>query len=316
MIDKNGFVCPFCKNNLEEKNENLFCKNCRKEFPFANGVFDFSLELLSNETIRTINQFAESWEVFDFIKPYHKNQFLEWIFPENGETFKDKVVLEAGCGKGRHTSVVLTFNPKKIYSLDLSDAIFIARKNVQNENCIFLKSDILKLPFENEFFDVAFCIGVLHHIANMEWALLELWRVLKEEGKLLLWVYAKEGNWWILKFVNPIRKCVTSKIPPKILRIVSFPISLFLYFLLKFLYGPLSSWGKGVAPFLPYSHYLSSISPFPFREIENIVVDHLCPTIAYYLSKEEIEEMVSKLNPKELILRFHRKNSWTIILKK
>lgn len=310
------FNCPTCKKSLIFQKYFLFCENCKKKFPIIEGVFDFSEENFSKATYKTLNQFAKSWKIFDHIKPYHQKQFLEWIFPENEEIFKDKVVLEAGCGKGRHTYIVSTFGAKKIYAVDLSDAIFVAKKNINQENCLFIKSDIRKLPFEENFFDVVFCIGVLHHIENMDEAFFELWRVLKKGGKLLLWVYAKEGNWWILKFVNPIRKNITSKIDPKLLRIVSFPISLLLFLLLKIFYGPLSFYGKKVAPILPYSSYLSAISPFPFREVESIVVDHLCPEIAYYLSKEEIENMISKLKPKEFTLRLHRKNSWTIILKK
>lgn len=313
---KELFHCPICKNSLSFKKNFLICKNCKKEFPIIQGVFDFSEENFSKATLKTLKQFAESWEIFDHIEPYHQKQFLEWIFPENENLFKDKVVLEAGCGKGRHTYIVSTFGAKEIYAVDLSNAVFVARKNVNKENCLFLKSDIRKLPFEENLFDVIICIGVLHHIENMDEALFELWRVLKPEGKLLLWVYAKEGNWWILKFVNPIRKKITSKINPKNLRKISFPISLFLFLLLKLFYGPLSSWGKGIAPILPYSSYLSAISPFPFREIESIVVDHLCPEIAHYLSKEEIANMVLKLKPKESTFRLHRKNSWSVILKK
>jgi len=80
----------------------------------------------------------------------------------------------------------------------------------------------------------------------MEDALNELWRVLKPSGKLLLWVYGREGNGFIIHLVNPIRKTITSKIPTKILKILSFPlIPPFCYLILKDNFnGPLTKWGK------------------------------------------------------------------------
>lgn len=130
-----------------------------------------------------------------------------------------------------------------------------------------------------------------------------------------MWIYAKEGNMWLLIFVNPLRKWITSRIPPKILKILSIPLTLFLYLLLKLIYGPLTDWGKK-SSLLFYSSYLGSISTFPYREIENIVIDHLSAPIAHYLSREDIENIFEKLHPVELNLRWHNKNSWTVIAKK
>ena len=93
------------------------------------------------------------------------------------------------------------------------------------------------------------------------------------------------------------------------------PAALFLYLILKTIYGSLTKWGKRES-FLFYSSYLGSISQFPFIEIDNIVVDHLCPPIAYYLSKDELEKMVEPLKPSKTQFRWHNKNSWSVLLEK
>jgi ubiquinone/menaquinone biosynthesis C-methylase UbiE len=397
---KEIFCCPECKSPLKFPNNSIECENCKKQFEIKENVFDFSNLEATEETKKTVQQFGESWKLFSHIEDYHKRQFLNWVDPLKAEDFKDRVVLEAGCGKGRHTVIVSNFQPKELYSVDLSEAIHIAQKNFQSietspcpllkegekvpplsgedeggvskKEChsdsfiesfaneessnlknsphgekefskpqkeekgrffkgypheeifrmtsafpfvAFIRSDLKKLPFCDNSFDLIFCLGVLHHIDKMEDALTEFWRVLKPSGKLLLWVYGREGNGWIINFVNPIRKAVTSKIPTRILKILSFPLALFLYLILKAIYGPLTNWGKRES-FLFYSTYLGSISPFPFKEIYSIVVDHLCPPIAYYLSRDELEKMIEPLKPSKIQFRWHNKNSWSVLVDK
>ena len=313
MTDHSEFACPACKKEAAPADGNFSCPSCGRSFPVVDGVYDFSGIGLTEETRKTVSQFGQSWEIFDRIEPYHEQQFLDWISPLGKEIFRDKLVLEAGCGKGRHSFIVSSFGPKKLFSADLSEAVFIARRNVRGENCAFVRCDIKSLPFEEAMFDLVFSVGVLHHLDKPAEGLKELWRVLKPGGKLLLWVYAREGNGWILNFVNPLRKSVTSRIPAKTLRILAFPLTTFLFLSLKILYAPLTKRGTRETSFLPYSSYLGAISLFPFREIDSIVVDHLCPSVAYYLSRDEIEALFSGLSSEKPDFRWHHKNSWTVI---
>ena len=168
----------------------------------------------------------------------------------------------------------------------------------------------------NESVDVVVCLGVLHHLENPEAGLEELWRVLKPGGTLCLWVYAREGNGWVVYLVDPIRKGITSRLPTKILRPLLLPLTFSLYLILKLIYGPATMKGKKESGWLPYSSYLGYISKFPFREIEHIVLDHLCPPIAYYLSKDTLDEWFKKLGAGETVFRWHNRNSWNVIVRK
>jgi SAM-dependent methyltransferase len=339
-MDKTSiFRCPGCRTVLEPFPTGLVCPGCKKEYLLNHGVLDFSDTDATEETRKTVSQFGESWKIFDQIEPYHEKQFLEWIYPLTREDFKDKTILEAGCGKGRHTVIVSSFEPRSMVAVDLSEAIFLTAKQLkrsedrkigrseENEDpstlphfrpsalatpVTLVRSDLKNLPIPDNSFDLVFSVGVLHHVDKPGEALSELWRILKPGGKLLLWVYAREGNGWILYLVNPLRKMVTSKIPTKFLRVLSLPLTYFLYLILKLFYGPLTRRGEKRS-FLPYSSYLGSISLFPFKEIDNIVVDHLCPPVAFYLSRPEIEEMFKSLAPRTLEFRWHHKNSWTVL---
>lgn len=111
------------------------------------------------------------------------------------DMFKDYVqdgdrVLDAGCGNGRLLDLL---KDKKIdyIGIDFSDKLVeLAKKKYPDDK--FLNADTLNLPFSDNNFDKVFSIAVLHTIPSVELrekALLELKRVLKPKGALLLIVW-------------------------------------------------------------------------------------------------------------------------------
>jgi hypothetical protein len=94
------------------------------------------------------------------------------------------------------------------------------------------------------------------------------------------------------------------------------PLSTLLFVILKVLYAPATGRGQRTVRWLPYSSYLGYISPFPFREIEHIVLDHLCPPVAYYLSRPTLEHWFTELGPNSALYRWHNRNSWTVVARK
>lgn len=313
------FVCPSCRKPLEPVPDlpGFRCAPCDRVYPVQDGVAVLVASPPGGLTRDTVKQFGDSWATFDHMEAYHEKQFLEWIAPLAPADFEGKTVLEAGCGKGRHIRAVSGWGPETVVGVDLSEAVFIAARNTADrENATCVRADLLKLPFGDGTFDSVYCVGVLHHLEDPRAGLGELWRVLKPRGTLCLWVYAREGNGWVLLLVDPVRRRITSRIPVGLLKWLVRPLSGFLYLLLKTVYGPATGWGTRRARGLPYSAYLGKISPFPFREVDNIVLDHLCPPIAFYLSRAQLEEWFAPLVPESLQSRWHNRNSWTIVARK
>jgi len=268
-------------------------------------------------TKRTVSQFGTSWKIHDHLAEFQYQQFLDWVAPLKPEDFSDKVILEAGSGKGRHTLIMARFGPAHLLTLDLSDAILLAAENTKQDprtNCI--RGDLLQLPILDHSVDLVVCLGVLHHLENPLSGLKELWSKLKPGGTFCLWVYALEGNAWVLSLVNPVRKHVTSKVPTRWLRPLVLPLTLFLYVVLKLLYRPATGGGKRPVSWLPYSAYLGYISKFPLLEIEHIVLDHLCPPLADYIPREQLEEWFRDLGASETSYRWHNRNSWNVVARK
>src|ERR1700756_4519846 len=96
-----------------------------------------------------------------------------------------KHVLEAGCGAGRFTEVLLS-QDALVTSVDLSSA---TEANAQNfpisARHRVAQADILALPFLPYQFDVVFCLGVIQHTPNPETTIARLFEQVKPGGTLV-----------------------------------------------------------------------------------------------------------------------------------
>ena len=128
-------------------------------------------------------------------------------------TLKGKLVLEAGCGAGRFTEILLD-NGANVTSIDMSDAVEANQKNFpQDENHIIAQADICKLPFMREQFDIVICLGVIQHTKYPEQTLKALCSQVKPGGWIIVdhyvfsWSYstqiAKILCRFILKRIRP-----------------------------------------------------------------------------------------------------------------
>ena len=105
----------------------------------------------------------------------------DWIWPIEPAFFKDKLVLDAGCGIGRHAFFAAAYGAKEVIGIDLSDAVDTAFENVGHlPNAHIVQADIYDPPFRRATaggdFDFIYSIGVLHHLPDPESGLRSLVR--------------------------------------------------------------------------------------------------------------------------------------------
>jgi SAM-dependent methyltransferase len=99
---------------------------------------------------------------------------------------RGKKILEAGSGAGRFTEVLLKYGAH-VYSFDFSGAVEANfNNNMPNDDLTIFQDDIREIPFENDFFDISLCLGVLQHTPNTFDSIKELNRVLKKGGLLVI----------------------------------------------------------------------------------------------------------------------------------
>ena len=315
-------ACPICGGDLllvhvgrrEEKEiiEGLLsCKKCDREYKIIRGVPRFAdLSKIEQDKLETAENFGWQWTHFTQEDEKYNEQFLGWIQPVKPEFFAGKIVLEGGCGKGRHTTLAANWGAREVVGIDLSAAVESAfQATCRLPNAHVVQADIFKLPFKKSF-DYAFSVGVLHHTPDPKKAFVSLASKVKKGGAISAWIYGAENNEWITRYVNPIRTGFTSKInQPTLYQLSKLP-TLGVFLASKLIYRPLNKGAKSVANKLFYNDYLNHLGTFGWREQHNIVFDHLVAPTAFYISREEFENWWKEIGAKSVEIIWHNQNSW------
>jgi SAM-dependent methyltransferase len=318
-------VCPICREDftLDARRREgahvmegrLWCRGCIGSYRIEAGVpVLLEQQLVNMDNTRTADRFGYEWERFDFLSSAYEPQFLDWVWPITRDFFSRKLVLDAGCGKGRHAVCSTRFGAREVIGIDLAaGSVNAAFRNTREmENVHIVRADIFNLPFRDETFDYVYSIGVLHHTPDPRRAFSCLARKLRRGGTISVWVYGKEGNWWITTLLNPIRLAITSRLPLGVTRAIAFVLAVVLQLALKTVYRPVNriAWLKRLSRFLFYNDYLYYISGFSFRENYSIVFDHLLPEIAHYLPRDEVLAWLSDDRFEDVAVTRRTNNSW------
>ncbi|HEY4499715.1 MAG TPA: class I SAM-dependent methyltransferase [Candidatus Paceibacterota bacterium] len=245
-------------------------------------------------------RFGYEWDTFSEMTPIYEEQFWKWVSPLTKKDFAGKSVLDAGCGMGRNAYWTAKAGAKEVVAFDLDDrSIAAAKKNLQKfPQTRVEKYSFYEIPFQDQF-DIAFSIGVIHHLENPNLALQKMKMAVKPGGKVLIWVYGYEGNEWIVRLVSPVRKLITSRLPIWLLNYLTYFVSVPLWLLVKI---------------LPTKNtYLRQLKEFKLWHIHSICFDQLLPRIANYYRKDEARKLLVDVGLQNVEIYPCNGNSWTVI---
>jgi ubiquinone/menaquinone biosynthesis C-methylase UbiE len=101
------------------------------------------------------------------------------------------IMLDVGCGEGRHIFGVMQDYPQmKCVGLDMDNASLNKAEegyqyfeSISNAGAEFIKGSAYSLPFPDESIDLIVCSEVLEHLHEYNDAVVEIHRVLKPGGK-------------------------------------------------------------------------------------------------------------------------------------
>jgi SAM-dependent methyltransferase len=110
------------------------------------------------------------------------------------ESLNGKLVLDVGCGFGRHLYVACQ-NGAEVVGVDLSAGVDIARRNnLAHPRCHIVQADVLERPLPAGSFDVVWSFGVLHHMPLPHAGFDAAASFARPDGGLvIIWVYGYRG---------------------------------------------------------------------------------------------------------------------------
>ena len=136
------------------------------------------------------------------------------------------VILDLGCGTGNLIiKLAKEFPESEIIGVDISTEILrIAKENVEkqviNQKIKFEIGNAESLPFPNDSISLIVSSLSLHHWLNPSRALEEIYRVLSQEGKCVIFDFRRNSR----KFFYGLLKFATKIVVPKALKEIKEPI--------------------------------------------------------------------------------------------
>jgi SAM-dependent methyltransferase len=227
--------------------------------------------------------------------------FKDWIHPVTLDDFKNKEVLECGCGGGQHTSYVAP-QAKHHTAVDLNTPDLAQKRNAQFSNITYIEADIAKMDLQKQF-DFVFSVGVVHHTDSPDATFENMKKHTKQGGKTIVWVYSKEGNWMVEKLVEPIRKSILVKMSRKGLLNLSRIVTALMYLPIYTIYLlPLK--------FLPFYEYFQNFRKLSFyRNVLN-VFDKLNAPQVDFISRARIEKWFNTNDYTDIHISAYKAVSW------
>ena len=151
--------------------EALRCLGCGLRVAVVAGIPRFVDVPVEDVARCTQASFGYEWTHFNDWRRSGQQNFMDYFQGADLAALAGSVVLDAGCGMGRHARQMARY-AQRVVAVDFSRAIDQASHNVadlNNVDCV--QADLLTLPFGDETFDYVYSLGVLHHIDRTEEAI-------------------------------------------------------------------------------------------------------------------------------------------------
>ena len=149
---------------------------------------------------RLANKLSEYPGVYTFLRKVIEANFRSQRKVIKNELGDSGLILDIPCGVGEFS---VFFDKDNYIGLDLSEGYVEYGKKKYNKSMVV--GDARNLPFEKDYFDSVLVSGFFHHLneEDVDKVLNESYRVLKEDGKLLLIEDAPSRNFvskWLQKY--------------------------------------------------------------------------------------------------------------------
>ncbi len=168
----------------------FFDKKKIKNSRLDNGILKFSPDF--SYSTGNFSLLREKHSLLQFDSINKTNHRLNTILSRTNwdkNFFKNKIILECGCGAGPDTEILLKLGAKVI-SVDIA-GLEVANKNIKKtSNHLFVQASLLDLPFKYNSFDIVFCHRVIQHTPNPKKVLKEILKFVRPKGNVFVHSYS------------------------------------------------------------------------------------------------------------------------------
>jgi ubiquinone/menaquinone biosynthesis C-methylase UbiE len=148
------------------------------------------------------NKWAEyadgNGRIFEYLRRAQKEVLSLIEFKENIN------FLDIGCGTGwaLGQAALSVENSSTFYGVDMSPRMIEkATDNFKDKkNFHFIQSNAESIPLEDNLFDIIICTNSFHHYLHPAKAMEEIYRLLKESGKI--YILDPTADFWLVKVID------------------------------------------------------------------------------------------------------------------
>ena len=254
---------------------------------------------------RTRESFGFEWTTFSGMRQEWKRNFEMYMAPIRKEFFRGQLVLDAGCGMGRHMFHAAE-GGAVVVGVDFSRAIEAAHENTKHfETAAVVQADVMRLPFRPGTFDFVYCLGVLHHLSDPLEALRRLVDLVRNRGECRIYVYhqiARVPRWKHALFrLASIGRRASTGMPHVLLLAACWLLSVAIWvgcvvpYRLLERYVPDSGWAK--------SWLFRQYAAYPFMVLVNDQFDRFSAPIERRYTRNEVEELMGAAGLSSVVVR-------------
>jgi SAM-dependent methyltransferase len=259
----------------------LVCAGCGARYAISEGV----PRMLASGSEAGPST-GHKWTEFAAAVPEFEKNFLDIASPLTPNDFTGRLVLDAGCGFGRHALFASRYGAEVVAIDSSADAIASCVANLgEAVRTHVVQGDVDRPPFKRGIFDLVFSYGVLHHVQNAQSTFATLGELVKPNGRLSIWVYGPRQG--LTRIATGALRGAASAMSPEQLHRVSQGIAsglrVFSHTPYRFL-SPVPPFGWLLSHLPVHDHHR-----WPFDVVVADVYDRLRVPVTGYFRGEEIE---------------------------
>ena len=255
---------------------------------------------------RTIADFGTQWLRFQVDHDYYGSKdCLSDIFGPllSLDSVEGTKAGDIGSGTGRIVGMLLDSGADHVTAVEPSEAFRVLQQRFESQpETVELIQGRGEEIARASGLDLVTSIGVLHHIVDPNPVVRAALAALRPGGRIVVWVYAHEGNRLYLSIFKPLRG-ITQHLPDRLLyglsSVLNLAVDMYLW---------LCNW----LPMPMKSYFVDHLGRLTRDQRRMTIYDQLNPAHAKYYRRHEAEALLSANGFTEIEAYYRHRYSWTV----